>query len=74
MTGMETFTTVLILLAMIAVGALAIQLFTTSHSDRIATLPSGRSRSPGRGSGRTAAAGTVRSGLRRFRPWRRTGK
>ncbi|AVH57500.1 MULTISPECIES: hypothetical protein [Streptomyces] len=69
---METFATVITLLAMIALGALAIQLFTTSHSDRIATPPSGRSSPPGRGSGRTPAR-TVRSGLRRFRPWRRTG-
>lgn len=73
MTGMETFVTVIMLLAMISVGALAIQLFATSHSVRLTTPPSGRSRSPGRGSGRTAA-GTARSGLRRFRPWRRTGK
>ncbi|MFI1358777.1 hypothetical protein ACH4TV_35225 [Streptomyces sp. NPDC020898] len=69
---METFATVIVLLAMIALGALAIQLFTASHSDRIATLPSGRSTSPGRGSGRTAAR-TVRRVLRRFRPWHRTG-
>ncbi|WP_327327799.1 hypothetical protein OG735_38660 [Streptomyces sp. NBC_01210] len=36
---MEIFATVIVLLAMIAVGVLAIQLFTTRHDDRIATLP-----------------------------------
>jgi hypothetical protein len=71
---METFATVIMLLAMIALGAFAIQLFTTSHDDRIATLPSGRSRPPEKGPRRTTAARTAMSGLRRFRPWRRTEK
>ncbi|MFF3456736.1 hypothetical protein ACFYXH_20850 [Streptomyces sp. NPDC002730] len=69
---MEIFATVIVLLAMIAVGVLAIQLFTTRHDDRIATLPSGRARPPGKGSGRTAAARSATSGLWRLRPWRRT--
>jgi hypothetical protein len=69
---METFATVIVLLAMIALGALAIQLFTASHSDRIATLPTQRAR------GRAGTSGTGdrrdhRDGGRgRLRPRRRT--
>ncbi|MFI6486903.1 hypothetical protein [Streptomyces sp. NPDC050564] len=71
---METFATVIMVLAMIALGAFAIQLFTTSHDHRIATLPSGRSRPPEKDPRRTTAARTAMSGLWRFRPWRRTEK
>ncbi|MFJ3302969.1 hypothetical protein ACIPSA_07600 [Streptomyces sp. NPDC086549] len=41
---METFATVILLLAMIVVGVLVVQLFTTRHDDRMATLPSGHTR------------------------------
>ncbi|MFF4040650.1 hypothetical protein [Streptomyces sp. NPDC001816] len=41
---MDTFVTVSVLLAMIALGVIVIQLFTASHDDRLATLPSGRPR------------------------------
>ncbi|WP_199791433.1 hypothetical protein [Streptomyces sp. 142MFCol3.1] len=41
---METFSTVILLVAMIAVGVLVIQLFTRRHDDRTATLPSGHTR------------------------------
>ncbi|MFF1674713.1 hypothetical protein ACFVYG_01540 [Streptomyces sp. NPDC058256] len=71
---METFATVIVILAMIALGTLAIQLFAKSHDDRIASLPSGRSRPPVKGSGRTAATRAGRSGLRRLRPWHRAEK
>jgi hypothetical protein len=71
---MDTFATVVVVLAMIALGALAIQLFTTNHDDRIAPLPSGRSRPPGKGPRRVAGARTVPGGLRQLRPWRRTRK
>lgn len=71
---METFAIVLTLLAMIALGVLAIQLFTTSHHDRIATLSSGRSRPPVEGAGRTSAARPARNGLWRLRLWHRTEK
>ncbi|MFI1396022.1 hypothetical protein [Streptomyces sp. NPDC020681] len=69
---MVTFATVIVLLAMIAVGVLALQLFTTRHDDRMAALPSGRSQPLGKGSGRAAAARSVTGGLWRRRPWRRT--
>jgi hypothetical protein len=66
---METFATVIVLLAMIALGALAIQLFTASHSDRIATLPTQRAR----GRARTSGTGDHRDGgRRRLLPRRRT--
>ncbi|WP_405905172.1 hypothetical protein OG742_03270 [Streptomyces sp. NBC_00828] len=71
---METFATVIVILAMIALGALAIQLFSASHDDRIATLPSGRSRPPVKGSGRTAPTRAGRSGLRRLLPWHQVEK
>ncbi|MCX4824534.1 hypothetical protein OG883_32695 [Streptomyces sp. NBC_01142] len=57
---METFATVIVLLAMIAIGVLMIQLFSTRHDDHIVTPSSSHSR-PGRG------------GWRR-RPWHRSQK
>ncbi|MGW7546180.1 hypothetical protein ACWGKQ_34500 [Streptomyces sp. NPDC054770] len=41
---MDTFATVGVLLAMIALGVIVIQLFTASHDDRMATLSFGRPR------------------------------
>ncbi|PKW09048.1 hypothetical protein SAMN05428944_3806 [Streptomyces sp. 1222.5] len=41
---MDTFATVSVLLALIALGMIVIQLFTASKEDRLATLPSGRPR------------------------------
>lgn len=71
---MDTFATVVVILAMIALGAFAIQLFTTSHDDRIATLPPGRSRPERKGPRRAAETRTAAGELWRLRAWRRTRK
>ncbi|MER5465796.1 hypothetical protein ABT010_35045 [Streptomyces sp. NPDC002668] len=41
---MGTFVTVLVLMAMIALGALAIHMLNTQHDERIAAFPYGRSK------------------------------
>ncbi|MDX2598138.1 MULTISPECIES: hypothetical protein [Streptomyces] len=41
---MDTFATVSVLLAVIALGVIVIQLFTARNDDRPAALPSGRPR------------------------------
>ncbi|MFJ2239326.1 hypothetical protein [Streptomyces sp. NPDC087859] len=46
---METFVTVLVLLAMVAVGVLLIHLLNNQHAERITAFPYGRSRLAVRG-------------------------
>ncbi len=84
---METFVTVVVLLAMVAVGVLLIHLLNNQHDERITAFPYGRSRSAVRGPepsdpqkarGRAGTSGTGdrrddRDGGRgRLRPRRRT--
>jgi hypothetical protein len=84
---METFVTVVALLAMVTVGVLLIHLLNNQHDERITAFPYGRSRSAVRGPapstplkarGRGGASGTGgrhdhRDGGRgRLRPRRRT--
>ncbi|GAA3799513.1 hypothetical protein GCM10022403_036940 [Streptomyces coacervatus] len=84
---METFVTVLVILAMIAVGAFLIHLLDAQHSDRIAAFHYGRSGTPLAGPAASAprkahgGVGTSSAGRRRdhrdggrgrLRPRRRT--
>ncbi|MGW7202831.1 hypothetical protein [Streptomyces sp. NPDC054837] len=81
---METFVTVLVLLAMVAVGVLLIHLLNNQHAERITAFPYGRSRlavrgpapsDPQKARGRAGTSGTGdrRGGGRgRLRPRRRT--
>jgi len=84
---METLVTVVVLLAMVAVGVLLIHLLNNQHDERITAFPYGRSRSAVRGPalptpqkarGRAGTRGTGdrrdhRNGGRgRLRPRRRT--
>lgn len=84
---METFVTVVVLLAMVGVGVLLIHLLNNQHDERITAFPYGRSRSAVRGPapsvpqkvrGRAGTSGTGdrrdhRDGGRgRLRPRRRT--
>lgn len=84
---METFVTVIVLLAMVAVGVLLIHLLNNQHDERIIAFPYGRSRSTVRGPAPSAPqkargrAGTSGTGDRRdhrdggrgrLRPRRRT--
>lgn len=84
---METFVTVAVLLAMVAVGVLLIHLLNNQHDERIDAFPYGRSRSALRGPAPSAPkeagsrAGTSGTGHRRdhrdggrgrLRPRRRT--
>ncbi|WP_369250629.1 hypothetical protein [Streptomyces sp. R41] len=64
---METFVTVVVLLAMVAVGVLLIHLLNNQHDERITAFPYGRSRPAVRGPappaprkvrGRAGASGT----------------
>lgn len=86
---METFVTVIVILAMIALGVLLIHLLNAQHSDRIAAFHYGRSgmpvagpdpSAPRKGRGRAGASGSGgrrdhRDGGRgRLRPRRRTRK
>jgi hypothetical protein len=86
---MEIFVTVLVILAMIALGVLLIHLLNSQHGDRIAAFHYGRSASavpgpgpsaPHKARGRAGASGTGdrrdhRDGGRgRLRPRRRTRK
>ncbi|MFD3581717.1 hypothetical protein [Streptomyces sp. NPDC058683] len=81
---METFVTVVVLLAMVAVGVFLIHLLNNQHDDRISAFPYGRSRTAVRGSapsarqktrGRAGTSGTGDhhdGGRGRLRPRRRT--
>ncbi|MGW7240959.1 hypothetical protein [Streptomyces sp. NPDC054804] len=81
---METFVTVVVLLAMVAVGVLLIHLLNNQHDDRISAFPYGRSRAvvqgpapparqKGRGRAGTSGTGDHRDGGHgRIRPQRRT--
>nr|WSY55171.1 hypothetical protein OG999_36955 [Streptomyces sp. NBC_00886] len=84
---MESFVTVVVLLAMVAVGVLLIHLLNDQHDERITAFPYGRSRSAVRGPappapqkarGRTGTTGTGErrdhrdGGRGRLRPRRRT--
>ncbi|AZQ36267.1 hypothetical protein EJ357_24720 [Streptomyces cyaneochromogenes] len=51
---METFVTVIVILAMIALGVLLIHLLNSQHSDRIAAFHYGRSGTPVPGLGPSA--------------------
>ncbi len=55
---METFVTVVVIMAMIALGVLLIHLLDRQHSDGIAAFQRGRSRAT----------------ARKRRPWRETGE
>lgn len=87
MSTVETFVTVLVILAMIALGALLIHLLDAQHGDRIAAFHYGRSGTPVAGPpasaprkthGRVGTSSTARrrdhrdGGRGRLRPRRRT--